>query len=46
MLIPLMQRSIMDRNAYDFPCFYLIYIYKMRQYQINIKPYGQIDVNV
>ena len=50
LLIPLMQKSIIDRNAkkYDLPCIYFTYMYIHQAwwYQINRKLYGQIDVNV
>ena len=48
MLIPLMQKAIMDRTAskYDLACIYFMYIHQVWQHQINIKKYGQIHVNV
>ena len=48
MLIPLMQKVIMIRNAhkYDISCIYFIYIHQVWQHQINIKLYGTIDVSV
>ena len=42
------QKTIMDRNAhkYDLACIYFMYIHLVWQHQINIKLYGQIDINV
>ena len=48
MLISLKQKAIMDGNAYkyDLPCLFFMYMHQAWQYQISVKLYGQIDVNV
>ena len=44
LLIPLMHQSIMDRHAYTYYLFPTITSFLA--HKINIKLYGQIDVNM
>ena len=48
LLIQLMQKAIVDTNAenHDLPCIYFMYIHQVCQHQINIKLYGQMDVDI
>ena len=48
LLFPLMQKSNMNRNGYNYglPSVYFMYIHQDWQHQIKIKLYGQIDVSV